>query len=234
VQASLLADRRTPTGPRGEADAMAALLEALVAGQLAERDTPILTRLVALVAARPELAAAAEALRTDPGQWVAVTMGLRRIEQWERAFVFTWLARRFRCAVFSRPSLDGWDCPAERLGWVEHREQSAAYARGRVGLNVMRWQDDVGLNPKPLEITASGVACLAQHRTGLDELLVPGAEVAAFRTAGEAGERLRELLADDDARTAMAEAGAARTRRDHTWAARAASLLPAATGVATG
>jgi hypothetical protein len=66
-------------------------------------------------------------------------------------------------------------------------QMSAAYARGRVGLNVMRWQDDAGINLKPLEIAASGVACASVRRVGLDGILEPVEEIETFGAPAEAG-----------------------------------------------
>ncbi len=207
-------------------DGICAVLEHLLQIQLEARHTPMAERLKTVIERDASLGAPLAALVNRPGLWVTLTATLRRVEQWERSFIFTWLARRFRCAVFSKPNLDAWDCPAERLGWVGHDQQSHAYARGRVALNVMRWQDDIGLNPKPMEIAASGVAALCQHRVGLDDLYSVGEEMLAFNTAAEAGAQLRGLLDDEPRRHAVAEAGLERTRRDHTWAKRAQRLMP--------
>jgi len=207
-------------------DGIIAILEHMLETQLAARQTPMLDRLRAVVQQDGSLSAPATALLSRPSLWVKLTATLRDVETWERAFIFTYLSKRFRCAVFSRPDLDAWNCPAERLGWVGHTEQSAAYARGRAGYNVMRWQDDIGLNPKVMEIAASGIACLCQHRAGLDDLYEVGREVLAFTTAREAAESLSSILEDDAHRRAVAEAGLERTRRDHCWAHRVDELLP--------
>jgi len=93
----------------------------------------------------------------------------------------------------------------------------------------MRWQDDIGLNIKAAEITASGTACLCARRVGLDELWGPE-EIASFDGPGEAAERASELLSNPSALETLAEAGRERTLRDHTWANRAASIVAGARG----
>ena len=110
------------------------------------------------------------------------------------------------------------------IGPVPYDAMSGVYARGRLALNVMRWQDDVGLNLKPLEITASGVPCLCERRAGLDGLFEIGTEIESFDSPATLARTARVLLADEDRRVALAEAGRARTVRDHTWARWASSV----------
>jgi spore maturation protein CgeB len=153
------------------------------------------------------------------------------VERLERAFTITYLSRRFRCAVFGSGDYSAWGCTAHRFGELAYDDQAKAYARGRIGLNVGRWQDDQGLNLKPLEISASGCACLCAWRTGFDEMFADGKEAASFRTPAQAALTARELLESPSRLAAMADAGCARTRRDHTWSAWARDVLAALGGV---
>jgi len=205
--------------------AVAGLGEALLQMQLRARDVPMLDRLKALKAHDPRAGVAAEVLIRRPDLWVDLTAAIRSIEQWERAFIPCWLARRYRVACFGAADLMGWAAAPEKLGPVSHEGQSMAYARGRIGLSVMRWQDDVGLNVKPFEITAAGVPAVVQARGGLSECFDVGREVLCCRTAPEAAAAIDHLLGDERAAKLIADAGLARTTRDHTWTTRAFQML---------
>jgi len=206
-------------------DSAFALFDRLLASQLRDRDVPMLDRLPSIAAAEPSLQPTIVRWLKTPAAFIEATAALREIENWERAFTICWLSHRFKCAVFGSPSLDGWDCRATMLGHLAYREQSAAYASGRLGLNVMRWQDDVGTNIKPFEITASGVPCVMSHRATLDRYFEIGRELITYRNLLEAKSKIAELIGDDAQRIRIADAGRARTLRDHTWTARASSLM---------
>jgi hypothetical protein len=209
--------------------AIGALVEAWVESQLDEPGRPLLDRLGA-IAADGEMAGALEQVRACPALFVGMGESARTIDRFRRAFTVTWLSRRLDVAVFGPDALAGWPHGATMLGAMDYRAMSGAYAKGRLAINVMRWQDDVGLNIKPLEITASGVACLCERRSGLDGLFEVGEEIDAFDSPADLLAKARALLADTDRRTAMASAGLARTRRDHTWARWAASVCDFAQG----
>src|SRR5262249_22651970 len=137
--------------------------------QLTDRHAPMLARIRQLAAQDPSWRSGAEALVRSLPLYVKVTSAVRSIEAWERAFTFAFLSRHFRCATFGAggPALDAWGVRATHLGSIRWEDQAEAYSRGSIGLNVMRWQDDMGLNMKPYEITASGAVCLCARRAGL-------------------------------------------------------------------
>jgi hypothetical protein len=197
----------------GVADAPAVATR-LVDSQRASRQVPVLDRVRVLV----------PALLNDPRAYVSVSMLLREIESHERAFTISWLSRRFRVATFGSGNLEAWGCRATNLGELKYDQMGDAYRLGKVGINVMRWQDDAGLNLKPYEITGAGVACLCQRRTGMEKSFRVGAEVEAFEGPHEAGEQLRALLADEPRREQLASAGHARTLASHGWSNRAQSM----------
>lgn len=205
---------------RGE---MMELLSGLLDRRLESAGTPMLDDLEALE--RDGLGRAGAALRQNPAEFVRACTLVRGIEAWRRAFTLCYLSRRLTCGVFGAADFGLWPCEATLLGNLDYGDMSRAYARGRVGLNVMRWQDDVGLNVKPYEITASGSALLCERREGLSEAFEVGREVEAFGTPNEAVEKARALIEDDARREAMAEAGLARTLRDHTWTRVAEDLV---------
>jgi glycosyltransferase involved in cell wall biosynthesis len=212
-------------GPR---DNLRGLLRMLIGMQLENRDEPMLDRLSRLRAMEPALAPEVDALLKDPRLFVKATMAIRGVERFERAFTISYLSRRFHCAVFGTGNFSAWGCRAQVLGELAYEDQAKAYSRGRLGLNVGRWQDDAGMNLKPLEITASGAVCLCAWRNGFDDLFIEGEEAASFRTPRDAAERTREILDSPPRLLTVAAAGRARILRDHTWE-RWAGAITAAT-----
>lgn len=202
------------------------LFRALVKAQVENRDEPMLSRLARL-AGDASLSPAVEVVRRDPRLFVKATMAVRGVEQFERAFTVAYLSRRFNCAVFGSGDYSAWGCKAHRFGEVAYADQAKVYSRGRIGLNVGRWQDDAGLNLKCFEITASGAACLCARRGGFDEAFTDGVEAVAFRSPADAARKARGLLDDPGRLAAVAGAGRARTLRDHTWDEWAKDMLKA-------
>ncbi|USN99999.1 MAG: glycosyltransferase family 1 protein [Phycisphaeraceae bacterium] len=194
------------------------LLDAWVASQIERPGTPLLDRLAVVAEKDPGLAAPLEAVKRTPTAFVQIAEHARSIERWRRAFTIAYLSRHFNCAAFGAGDLSGWPHQAKLYGPSPYHGMSRVYGLGRIGLNAMRWQDDGGLNIKPFEITASGRACLCDRRGGLADLFEIGTEIAAFGSPGEARRVAAELLASPVKLAAMAEAGRARTLRDHTWA----------------
>lgn len=213
-----------PTGGTVGEDGVGAVLELLAQTQLSSPGTPMLDRLRALGTAQPTLGSAIQSLLAKPATYVRASAAIRQISAWERAFTACWLARRFKVAAFGRFGAE-WPFAGVRLGEIAYESMPAAYGAGAVGLNVMRWQDDAGLNLKPYEITASGVACLCGRRTGMETLFKPDEEIAVFDSPADAGRRVRALMDDAGARRSLAEAGRARTLACHTWERRAGQML---------
>jgi len=79
-------------------------------------------------------------------------------------------------------------------------------------------------NMRLYESTGMGALLLTEQAPNLDSLFAPGAEVATYANEGELVARLRELLADEARRSAIAAAGHERTLRQHTYAQRIAQL----------
>lgn len=208
----------------GAGDGMRELFAGLIEAQLRDRHEPMLDRLRRLAASGH--ADAAARLMADPKLFVAATMQTRTVERFERAFTLAYLARRFRVGLMGGGDYSAWRAPVTPLGSVPHDQQSRMYSRAAVGLNVMRWQDDHGLNLKSFEITASGAACLVSRRGGLSDLFDESREVAAFDSPGHAALLLRDLLESPQRLAVIAAAGYERTQRDHTWSRWASDLIP--------
>lgn len=227
-QADLLKPRletlaqRVPGVAREEA---CRLLFLLLDSQLCDRHRPMLDRLDVLSRHDAALARACDGLKSDPRVFLKATSAIRRIEQWERAFTITYLSRRFRCATFGGGDLAAWGCSATHLGSLPYADQARAFGRAPIALNVMRWQDDVGVNIKPMEIAASGAVCLMRHRAGIESLYEPDREIVTFETPSDAAESLRQLLDDPDRLDDIREAALRRTLRDHTWTTRVQDIV---------
>lgn len=216
----------------GGHDATHDLLTALLDTQLAKRAVPMLERLVALAASRPALAPAATALVQRPALWVRASGLIRRVESFERAFTIAWLSRRCRLAAFGRMN-PAWPVQGEVVGDVPFEDMARWYSRGHAALNVMRWQDDVGVNLKPLEASASGVVCLCAAREGLGMLLEPGREVLSFESLPGALTQVRTLRDSPSRALDLGLAARARVLGSHRWVHRAATLAEALAGLRT-
>lgn len=208
---------------RGEPDALAA---ALIERQLADPATPMLDRIEALISQGGQTGASLAAMLQEPARYARITMAVREIDSWRRAFFFCWLAGRFKCARLGGGELPGWPeaMQGTTTGYLPTQRQSVELARARCGLSVMRWQDDVGMHLKPLEIAASGVPCLAHRRPGLEDLLEPDRQVLAFDTLPQAAAWIGRLAAEPGLGERIGAAGLARVRTDHTWAHRAGEI----------
>ena|GEM_PF-1186936 len=204
-------------------------VDLLIQARLKCRDEAVLNQVGRIVREHRDMAPAVLSLLQDARRYVQFSMTLRRMEEWERAFVFVYLSRYFRCATFGlEESFKNWPGTWEHLGPLPHEEQARAYSRSRFGLNVMRWQDDVGLNLKPFEITLSGACLLQSYRVGI-EALFDESQIVVFRTPQECRAKVAELLAKAQRIAQMAAAGRARALAQHCWKHRAAEVTGALT-----
>jgi Glycosyl transferases group 1 len=206
---------RFPSVLTSAADAM---IERLAQMQLERRDWPVFDRVSELAAVGGEAGEPARLMLKEPELYAAVAEQIRRIDMYERAFTFIHLARHFSCALFGDADYSGMGCPVRSLGNLPYDQQARIYSRAPIGLSVMRWEDDAGFHLKPFEITASGAACVAQERQETQHLFREETEIVRFGTPGEARRKIRDLLDHPARLTALAEAGRARTLKDHTWA----------------
>jgi spore maturation protein CgeB len=79
-------------------------------------------------------------------------------------------------------------------------------------------------NMRLFEATGVGACLLTDRSARLSEMFEPEREVATYSSDDECVAKLRRLLANEAERDAIARAGEKRTRRDHTFARRAARL----------
>ena len=170
----------------------------------------------------PAYPRAARWLRDNYRVYFDAIEALWEFGRWQRTFYVRYLARYFRVGVFgSNWSSVGLGAAA----WVNHDDQTTAYADGRIALNVSQAGDEEGIAHKPFEIAAAGVPMLHIHRRGLSDCFTPGVEVEIFDTPREAREKAEALLSDPARRSAMAHDALQRLRGEHTWTHRLAQLL---------
>ena len=202
------------------------LLRGLLDLKLADIHAPALESLERLAADGGDAATAAlEHLKGSPPLYVEATALVRDVDDWQRAFMVAYLSRRFKVLRLGAVDFSAWGLPGGAPVVPDYADQALHYARGWFGLNVMRWQDDAGLNQKIFEITGCGCGCLQTYRKGLEELYDPDRELLVFDSPAEAREKLADTLASPARRDALAEAGLRRARRDHTWRNRAEKIL---------
>lgn len=160
-----------------------------------------------------------QGLLRSPALYINTTALLRAADSMMRAFTISWLSQRFNIATFGSGNLAaiGWPCRATSLGDVPYESMAACYHLGATAINVMRWQDDVGLNIKPYEATASGVALLSAKRPQFAEAFVPQQEAMEFSSPQELAVQLTNLLAHPADREYLAAAGKKRTLTTHLW-----------------
>ncbi|MDX2130810.1 MAG: glycosyltransferase [Planctomycetota bacterium] len=200
------------------------LLEPLARAHAASPAMPLLDRLHALAARDESLAPLARALVGDPAAFATAAAIIRESRAFERAFTVCWLARRCSVLAFGAMS-PAWPFGGTRLGEVPFEDMPRHYCRATAALNVMRWQDEVGINLKPYESAAAGVPCLIGERLGLDAHFEPGREILPFTSPPHALDLLRTLRDSPAEREAIAANARARVQRDHTWRTRAEQLL---------
>lgn len=161
-------------------------------------------------------------LTAMPATYFAAIEHLWRLGSWQRTFVLRYLARFFRVGVF------GSDWSSVGIGgggWVEYAHQAAAYARGRIAINVSQAGEEEGVSHKPFQIAAASVPMVHIRRRGLDELFDIGTEIESFDTPRHARDQITALLNDPKRRTAMAAAARSRMERDHTWSNRLVAMF---------
>ncbi|HEY1684014.1 MAG TPA: glycosyltransferase [Tepidisphaeraceae bacterium] len=189
----------------------------LLNSQVEHRNVSVLHRIRQIASQDAGMNYIAEKILGEPKAYALTAAGVRQMEDFGRAFTISYLCRHFKCAVFGKVDYSAFGCRAESLGFIGYEEQARVYARGKFGLSVMRWQDEEGIHIKPYEICASGAACLAEMRPGLEEIFELDREIIVFETPAEACKKVQHVLGNPEKLAAITKAGFERTMRDHTW-----------------
>lgn len=199
----------------------------LLDSQIAARHTPLLDRMETIAGEDYKHSVAMQTLTAAPGAFIQAGRIVRNVEISERAFLVSWISRRFKTAVVGEHNLEPWNIKADTIPPVRHSEMASVLAKGKVVVHTARWQDDAGVGTRPFEIAACGLAGVVQRRPSMSSLFAEGKEMAFFDAPSEAADQIRALLADDAGRAAMGGAARARAERDHTWRHRAEAMVPA-------
>lgn len=102
-----------------------------------------------------------------------------------------------------------------------------ALARSRITLNRhINVAENNANNMRLYEATGVGAMLLTDRKDNLHELFDIGREVVAYSSKEEAAELVRHYLAHPEEAAQIAEAGQARTLREHTYALRMQELVP--------
>jgi spore maturation protein CgeB len=204
-----------------------AFMMALLETQVASRHVPLLNRMEEVAARDFKLQQAFQILSAAPGAFVQAGRIVRNVEIFERAFLISWLSRRFNMLLVGDHDLGPWGVKAYQIPAVHSSHLPATLARARVALCPSRWQDDAGLGTRPFEIAASGMAGVIQRRSGLEKFFEPEQEFVYFDTPVEAAAGIRALLDQPERRKSMGTNARVRILKDHTWKHRAQAITPA-------
>lgn len=123
-------------------------------------------------------------------------------------------------------------------GWPEGRvtqeEMVDIFCRSRVNLNLSASSTRVGflgkqappqIKGRVFEVPGCGGLLMTEWAPGIEEYYVPGEEIVVFRHDRELPGKIRTMLADEDSRARIAEAGYRRTLADHTYERRFADIF---------
>jgi len=103
------------------------------------------------------------------------------------------------------------------MGLVWGKEMYAVLRRSKITLNHHGDVAPYANNCRLFEATGMGAMLLTDWKPNLQALFEIGKEVAAYRSTEECAEMVRHYLVHEEARSAIAQAGQARTLRDHTY-----------------
>jgi spore maturation protein CgeB len=81
------------------------------------------------------------------------------------------------------------------------------------------------IKARVFEVPGAGGCLLTEDADGLADYYVPGREIVLFNDADQLAQTIRHYLAHPDERDAIARAGFERTRREHTYDQRFATLI---------
>jgi hypothetical protein len=171
-----------------------------------------------------------EALPAKPAQDIDISfVGTVSPDHTQRIALLEAVAARYQLALFGHPpqSLPA-SSPLHRCfrGEVWGADMYQALRRSKITLNshIDMAGREAG-NMRLFEATGVGAFLLTDFKDNLHTLFAPDREVAAWRTIDECLAAIERYLANDNARTKIAQAGQTRTMAQHTYRHRAAEIL---------
>ena len=171
-----------------------------------------------------------DALPPEPAVDIDVSfVGTVSPDHRQRIALLEAVARRYDLKLFGNPphALPA-SSPLHRCfqGEVWGTDMYQALRRSRVTLNshIDMAGREAG-NMRLFEATGVGAFLLTDFKDNLHTLFAPDQEVAVWRSVDDCLAAIDRAIGDDDARTAVARAGQARTLAQHTYRRRAAEIL---------
>jgi glycosyltransferase involved in cell wall biosynthesis len=111
-----------------------------------------------------------------------------------------------------------------RGGVIVGSDMARCLGHAKLSINILRQSQKTAHNMRTFDSPACGACTVSERTNGVLELMEDGREVVTFSTPRELRESCLRLLADDETRTAIAEAGWQRVKED-TYARRAAQIV---------
>jgi spore maturation protein CgeB len=109
--------------------------------------------------------------------------------------------------------------------FVVNEEKSKAFRAAKIVVNSTHPGEIDGTNLRTFEVAGAGGFQLANFRPALADLFVLGQEIETFRSVAELKEKVRYFLARPEQRRKIADAGAKRAQREHTYELRLGRLI---------
>jgi spore maturation protein CgeB len=109
--------------------------------------------------------------------------------------------------------------------FVVNEEKSKAFRAAKIVINSTHPGEIDGTNLRTFEVAGAGGFQLANFRPALADLFVLGEEIETFRSVAELKDKVRYFLAAPNERRRIADAGAKRALREHTYELRLSRLI---------
>lgn len=137
-----------------------------------------------------------------------------------RVALFTHLTE-FDCKIWGNPA-PIWLNTAKIENMVQNKfvaneEKSKAFRAAKVIVNNIQPGEIEGTNVRTFEVAAAGGFQLVNDRPALSELFEIGKQIETFKSVEELKDKIRYFIAHPTERKAIAEAGAARVTKEHTY-----------------
>jgi spore maturation protein CgeB len=95
----------------------------------------------------------------------------------------------------------------------------------KITLNVHSENTPYAGNMRMFESTGMGTCLLTDYKENVDELFIPDEEIVVYKNAGEAKDKIKFLLKNEDVRKKISAAGKARTLKDHNHSKRVQQMM---------
>lgn len=118
--------------------------------------------------------------------------------------------------------------------FVAHADKVRAFRGAKIVLNTLNPSEIWGTNVRTFEACGAGAFQIVDWRPGLAQLFEIGTEVEIFTGINDLRAKIDHYLAAPEERAAIAQAGHARVKRDHTYTIRLQQILDTVEGRSPG